>query len=77
MADAFGDDRLRNIGNRAQYRNPDSRPKPSEDVTKLVPEFQKTEGARRMAERLTREGNRSHSFAIFLNGIERLAASHA
>ncbi len=75
MADAFDDEKLRSIGRRALYRNPDARPKPSEDVKRLVPGFQKTNGVRRMAERMTREGNSSHSFAVFLNGVERLLAS--
>jgi hypothetical protein len=74
MADAFADEGLRRIGRRAKYRNPDARPKPSDDVKRLVPEFQKIAGARRMAEQLTRENNRSHSFAVFLNGIETLCA---
>ena len=72
MADAFGDERLRNIGRQAAYRNPDARPKPSLDMEKLNREFQKLSSARRMAQHLTRENNRSHSFAIFLDGIARL-----
>ncbi len=75
MAVAFGDERLRRIGRRAQYRNPDTRPKPSGDVEKLVPEFQKIAGARQMAEHLTREGNGSRSFAVFLDGVAGLCAS--
>ena len=77
LAEAFGDDSLRNIGRRERFRDPESRPKPSDDVRKLVPAFQKTDGARRMAQHITRDGNRSHSFAVFLRGIERLAASNA
>lgn len=72
MAAAFDDMRLRRIGNRAQYRNPDTRPKPSDDVAELVPGFQKAEGARKMAAHLTRDGNRSPSFAVFLNGVASL-----
>ena len=72
MADAFGDEKLRNIGRRARFRNPDIIAKPSDEVKNLVPQFQKTVGARQMAQHLTREGNRSHSFAVFLNGIAGL-----
>ena len=74
MADAFGDESLRRIGNRAKYRKPDALQKPSDDVKRLVRGFQKTDAARRMAEHLTREGNRSHSFAVFLDGVANLAA---
>jgi hypothetical protein len=77
LADAFGDERLRNIGRQATYRNPDSHPKPSSDLAKLNPSFEKSSGARRMAERMTRERNRSHSFAVFLSGVERLLADNA
>ena len=72
MAEAFGDAGLRNLSRQAPYRNPDARPKPSQDVERLVPGFLKADGARRMAERMTREGNRSHSFAVFLNGVASL-----
>ena len=72
LADAFGDERLRNIGRQARYRNPESRVKPSEDIKRLIPTFQKTDAARRMAQHLTRENNRSHSFAVFLDGIDKL-----
>lgn len=77
LADAFGDERLRNIGRQARYRNPESRVKPSEDIQRFIPTFQKTDGARRMAERMTRERNTSHSFAVFLSGVERLLANNA
>ena len=72
MADAFGDEKLRNIGQRTRFRNPDIIVKPSDEVKKLVPQFQKIAGARQMAQHLTREGNRSHSFAVFLNGVAGL-----
>ena len=74
MADAFGVESLRGIGNRAKYRNPDALRKPSEDVNRLVRGFRKIDAARRMAEHLTREGNRSHSFAVFLDGVADFAA---
>lgn len=77
MADAFGDEQLRNIGRLAAYRNPDARPKPSSDLARLTPRFGKSSGSRRMAERMTREGNTSHSFSVFLSGVERLLANSA
>lgn len=75
MAAAFDDERLRNIGNRRNYRCPDSRLKPSEDVQRLCRGFQKIDGARRIANHLTREGNRSPSFQAFLDGVGRLQSS--
>ena len=57
--------------NRARYRNPDTVVRPSEAIARHIPEFQKRLGARRMADHLSRE-NRSRSFQVFLEGVERL-----
>ena len=75
MAAAFGDQRLMNIRNRARYRNPDALPKPSTHIERLVSGYRKIAGARSMANHLSRDNNRSHSFAVFLAGIERLMNS--
>lgn len=72
MAEAFADDKLRAIGNKARFRDPDAVVRPSAEVRELVPEFQKVSGARRMACHLTRDRNRSASFRTFLRGIEDL-----
>ena len=72
MADAFCDDALRDIGNLPRYRNPDTRQDPSGDVEKLYKEFQKIDGARRMADYLAREGNCSRSFNVFISGVANL-----
>ena len=72
MADAFGEEKLRRIKNRARYRSPDDLQKPSQAIKRLLPEFQKTSGARQMANHLTREGSRSTSFTVFLDGIANL-----
>ena len=72
LAEAFGRDAVRRISGRARFRDPDSVVHPSGAVRDLIPEFQKTSGARRMAEFLSREGNRSASFRCLMQGIERL-----
>ena len=77
LAAAFGDDSLRNIRNRPRFRNPDARPKPSKDIASLYPEFRKVDGARRMANHLVREGNHSHSFNVFMEGIAKLLSNTA
>ena len=73
MAEAFDDDRLRRIGGKALYREPDAIQRPSAEIERLVPEFQKISGARRMASRLSRERNISPSFQALIDGIERTA----
>ncbi len=72
LADAFSKESLRNLGGRARYRNPDTVPKPSTAVERLIPEFQKVSGARKMASVMSRDRNRSTSFQVFLAGIDRL-----
>lgn len=75
MAEAFDDDGLRSVGHRARYRNPDAISRPSAEVEKLVPGFQKVSGARRMASRLSRQRNGSPSFQALMKGVERAAAA--
>ena len=75
LADVFGNEQLRNMGSKARYRNPDAVIRPSEEIEKLVPEFQKVSGARRMAKRLSRDGNSSRSFQVLIEGIDRLSTT--
>lgn len=74
LADAYGNDRLRNIKMKAKYRNPDAVARPADEVSKLVPEFKKVSGARMLGARLTRAGNRSRSFQALLAGLDRFEA---
>ena len=73
LADAFGRKRLRRLGNRARYRDPDAIRRPSDAVGERILDFQKISGARRLARHLTRERNRSASFHALMRGIEALA----
>ncbi|HHE08123.1 MAG TPA: DUF4276 family protein [Chlorobaculum parvum] len=75
LARAFDKKQLRNIGNKARYRDPDSIIYPSKELSKLIPEFQKISGARKMSAHLSRTENRSSSFHALINGLERLATS--
>ena len=74
LADAFGDESLRDIGQKAPFRDADAVQQPSAALERLVPEFQKVSGARRMARFLSRERNRSTSFQVLLAGVDRLQA---
>lgn len=75
LAEAFDNNRVRNIGARSRFRDPDAVVRPAAEIEALVPEFQKVSGARRMAMHLTRERNRSRSFQVLVEGIDRLSAS--
>ena len=71
LAAAYGDDRLSGIARKARFRDPDAIAKPSVALTRLVGGFQKVSGARRIAAHMSKEGNRSRSFQVMLEGIER------
>lgn len=77
LALAFDKKQLRNIGNKSRYREPDSITYPSKEIAKLIPEFQKISGARKMSVHLSKTANRSGSYHAFMDGIERLAASQS
>jgi hypothetical protein len=60
--------------NQKRFAVPDKRHKPSEDIRQIIPHFQNTSGARAVAEHLglQLQANRSHSFRVFLAGIQGL-----
>ena len=75
MAEAFDNKALRTISSRKRYREPDLISHPSKEIKRLVPQFQKVSGARRIAAHLSRERNRSISFQTLISGVERLIAT--
>lgn len=72
LATAYSQEGLARLGARARFRDPDAIVNPSAELERLVPEFQKIAGARRMGASLSATGNRSRSFQVFLAGV-RLA----
>ncbi len=56
---------------RSRYRDPDQVVHPADVMSRLIPEFQKRRGARRMACFLSHD-NRSRSFQVFVEGVRRL-----
>lgn len=75
LAAAYSQPELSNLGCKAKYRDPDSLGRPSEELSRLIPEFRKREAARRMGGQMTttEEGNSSRSFRIFVRGVRRVA----
>lgn len=72
IADAYNKAELSNINRRRRYREPDAITQPSKELERLVPEFQKVSGARKISEIISREGNNSRSFQVLCEGIERI-----
>lgn len=69
---AYGKDLSREAG-KGTYRDPDSIGAPSALVKKLIPEFQKTDGARRLGALLEVDQNRSVSFREVRDAIAEQA----
>ncbi len=55
------------------YRAPDSVSSPSRQLTRIAPAYQKVGGSRAIGPHLDPDNARSHSFAVFVAGIRRLA----
>ena len=74
LASAFEHPELTRLGGKARFRDPDAIDQPTKALAKQVSEFQKVTGARRMAQYLSSD-NRSRSFQVLMEGIERLAGN--
>lgn len=72
LALAFGP-RLDTPVLRKRFANPDAWQKPSKELERLIPEFQKGIAARLMAQHLRGTGNLSHSFNVFVDGLKCMA----
>lgn len=57
---------------KARFRNPDKVVQPAKELAKLIPGFQKRRSALSMASVISRDNNRSRSFRVFIEGIQRL-----
>lgn len=73
LAKAFDNPKLNTPALRKRFAHPDEWQKPSLEVRRMVPEFQKGSGARAMAGCLCDTGNLSHSFNVFVTGVRRSA----
>lgn len=73
VAAAFEQPKVNSPAHRKKFVNPDAWQKPSVELERLVPRFQKGAGARSMAQHLREpEYNRSHSYGKFVKGLRRL-----
>lgn len=79
LAEVYARPKLALLGRKAKFRNPDLLGSPSLELTRLVPEFKKMDGAHRMGAvmPLVESENRSKSFQVFVQGIHRLVRSAA
>jgi hypothetical protein len=66
---AFPSFKANKVRERAKYRNVDLIANAAEEVIKLVPEYQKVSGSRKLGAALTTNRNSSHSFRVFVAGL--------
>ena len=72
VATAIGPGNLGNRQNKEKYRNPDDLVKPSKELETIAPKYQKIAGSRVIGQHLSIQNNRSHSFRVFINGLQNL-----
>jgi hypothetical protein len=69
LAKAYYRQELGKLGQKSRYRDPDSIHKPSNELSRLIPEFQKVSGARLMSASLSGQNNSSRSFRAFCRAV--------
>lgn len=72
VGQAFGSDKTAKYQERKSFRNPDATPSPSEHLKRILPEYQKVSGSRLIGVHLDADNRRSHSFAVFVEGVHRM-----
>lgn len=73
VAAAFGKPKANTPALRKKYAQPDAWQKPSVEIQRLIPVFQKGAGARAMAQHLREPShNRSYSYGKFVAGLRRV-----
>lgn len=72
LGEAFANPKLDNAKLRKRFADPDLWQKPSHELMRIVPGFQKVGAARAMAQTLVEVRNRSRSFQVFVAGVRRL-----
>lgn len=75
LAEAFETPRVAELSAKSRYREPDVLVKPVEELRRLVPSYQKIDGARRVGRHLDPGRSQSPSFRTFVSGVERLLAA--
>jgi hypothetical protein len=74
VAQAFERPQLAAHSVKEAYRTPDALQRPIEWIRKVIPDYQKRDGARRVGPLLDLGRNQSQSFRAFCRGLQRLVA---
>jgi hypothetical protein len=78
LARAYEQPGIAEIGRKAKFRDPDALGNPSHELSRLIPEYRKIDGARRMGQAMPTDAtaNRSRSFQVFVEGVGRMALAN-
>lgn len=72
LAGGYSRPKLIELATKAKYRDPDALANPVQEIRRLVPEYQKVDGARRVGPLLNPDRSNSASFRAFCAGLDRL-----
>ncbi|RYU57051.1 DUF4276 family protein [Methylolobus aquaticus] len=72
VAEAFEKPALTKHDRKAKFRNPDNLVSPSRELKRIIADYQKRDGARRIAPHLTPARNRSQSFQVLWQSLNQL-----
>lgn len=73
---AFNKPAVANLQRKKKFRTPDNLGSPYQELKKLIPNYQKVSGARKIAPHLDLATNRSKSFQVFISGITKVLSSN-
>jgi len=78
LAQAYAKPAIADIGHKAKFRDPDAIGNPSRELSLLIPEYRKIDGARRIGKvmPMSATANRSRSFQVFIEGVCRIARAN-
>lgn len=60
------------LHDRRRFRTPDTMQGPAKQLREVAPTYQKMAGCRAIGPHLRLDGNRSHSFGVFIAGVRRV-----
>ena len=72
---AFPGSKVNRQQNAKKFRAPDNLANAAEELKKLIPNYQKVSGSRKISRHLSMHNNKSHSFNVLIEGISRLLVS--
>lgn len=69
---AYGKD-LTKFSKNKKYRIPDNIANPKQELKRLLPQMGQIEGAKRIAAHMNLQANTSHSFNVFVQGVQKIS----